>query len=455
MLKNKYKIKILPSIATKTYYLNKKISSISYITNIKNQNHYIIKGKLSDLWDKIVLTHDYNSIFNFAAKMNFEYELNNFLLELEQRELIKTNIPKIYNKKKYINFEINENHLIFPDYKKEKSKFILFNNFLDFIYLEMNYKCNLNCKHCCNPKNMDEYFITFEKAKEIIDEAYKLGVGEIVLTGGECTINKDFLKIAEYIRKKHIGLYILTNGQKLYDDNILFDKIVSLYPSCIKISIYSMNPEIHDYITGVKGSLNKSISVIKKLKEKNVNVMISSFQMSYNIDSFEDIEKFAMDIDVSISPPDCKFNYNKQNNNIDAKLKEADIINLYKKHINDNYIKARQNTKKQNDLICTAGTDRFSITPQLDITPCVYFNYALGNYNSTTLEYVIKRVIPDFQKKLVYSNLLNCNNEEYCKFCRYCPIFAIFDSTFLNKSKILCEDAKAFLKAYLQYVKSV
>ena len=95
------------------------------------------------------------------------------------------------------------------------------------------------------------------------------------MSGGECTLNKDFLKIAKYIKSKFIGVEILSNLQLLYDDNGLFNEIVNLYPQTIYTSLYSMNPNIHDNITGIKGSQFKTISVLKRLREKNINVWIN------------------------------------------------------------------------------------------------------------------------------------------------------------------------------------
>ena len=48
----------------------------------------------------------------------------------------------------------------------------------------------------------------FEKIKNVIDEADELGVFNITLSGGECTIDKDFLKIEFTVRKAaHVCLF--------------------------------------------------------------------------------------------------------------------------------------------------------------------------------------------------------------------------------------------------------
>jgi MoaA/NifB/PqqE/SkfB family radical SAM enzyme len=49
--------------------------------------------------------------------------------------------------------------------------------------------------------------ITFEKVKGVIDQAADAGVFLVGLTGGECTLHPDFLKIATYVRQKKLKLF--------------------------------------------------------------------------------------------------------------------------------------------------------------------------------------------------------------------------------------------------------
>ena len=147
-----------------------KSYNISLIEDLKNHVFYVLKGKLSDDWLNITSVCRYTDIesflFNLIRKSN-----NN-----SEKIVIKAD-GEIH---KYVN--------------KRLSRLFLENNIIGSLHLELNYRCNLKCKHCFNPKDMNEYKISFEQAKKIIDEAHKIDVYGITLTGGECTINKDFLK---------------------------------------------------------------------------------------------------------------------------------------------------------------------------------------------------------------------------------------------------------------------
>ncbi len=393
--------------------------TIRFVEDIKNHIFYILKDELAQKWE------------NAEDKEKFLFEIRNNK-----------------NLKCAINFESKN----FKYFKANLEEFYIENNIISSLHLELNYKCNLNCKHCFNPKNMDEYSISFEQAKKIIDEAYNSDVYGIALTGGECTINKDFLKIAKYVREKRMPLSILTNAQKLYDDENLFNELLSIYPESFKISLYSMNSDEHDYITGVKGSYHKTLNIIKRLRKKNINVHIACSQLSYNICSHKEVKMFADEIGAEFSRG-CNFIHNKNNNNLNAKCSFEDIEQFYCDTITPKTL--RQEFTKTNGRICNAGFTKLSIRPNLDITPCVGFNYVLGNYNSTSLKEITEIILPKFREKFIKSNLKECFKHEYCKYCQYCSLQSTHETGFLKKSPTLCEDAKAYYNAYLNLSKKI
>ena len=439
------KIFLSPWISTKTYPL-KEISSISYIFDEKNNICFILKGNISDLWRKIVELQDYNTLYDYASKQHLEIELRELLYELIKKELVQAdNNISVIESNKHLTTKINRTQKRFVYLERILKNVCTENNFLPVLFFTMNYNCNLKCKHCFIHQGKNKQQMTFENAKRIIDEAYDLGVFYVYLTGGEASINKDFLKIAEYIRKKYLQLCIFTNAQKFYDDKVLLDKIIDIFPSLIQVSLYSMDEETHDAITGQKGSCYKSIEVINYLRSRNVNVDIACLQLSYNLGHLKAVKEYASSIGASFRSG-FNFIYNEENNNWDAKLPKKYMEKYYLEEFNFEVI--RKKFEKDNKTICTAGVNKLCITPNLDILPCVDFNYVLGNYNNISLTELRKKVIPEFKKIFSTENLKDCFKYDYCKYCKYCSRNC---SDFLGKSQVLCENAQAYQKAYLYY----
>ncbi len=82
--------------------------------------------------------------------------------------------------------------------------------------------------------------------------------------------------------------------------------------------------------------------------------------------------------------------------------------------------------------------------PNLNITPCLDFNYKLGNYKEISILDVWKNKLPEFRKNFICKNKKECFKFNYCKFCNYCSTYPMFESGFMKKSEILCSEAKAY-----------
>lgn len=440
-------------ISTQSYLLNSTNSLISIIVDGRLGIHYVLKGETSRLWKIIYSTLSPEKIIEYAQQNGLYNLLQDFLGELISKQIIKVsgvNINTPIKSFKYLTKGVSTKSESFIRYRKTLDMVLAKNNYLETIHLELTYKCNLKCKHCFNPKDENNHKITFEEAKKIIDEAYDEGLLYVSLSGGECTLNKDFLKIAKYIKSKFIGVEILSNLQLLYDDNGLFNEIVNLYPQTIYTSLYSMNPNIHDNITGIKGSQFKTISVLKRLREKNINVWINYVPTAFgSCYDYEEILKFADKYGIK-SSFSSGYIVNSKNGNICAKISEADLQNIYIKYFD--LFAGSMKFEKDSHRICAAGSVRLCVSPDLNIQPCSGFPCILGNYKTTTIKKLRDTIVPEFQRKFIRKNLKGCFEHDYCQYCTFCPPCGDFtENDYLKKSELLCQYAKAYYNAAMYH----
>ena len=426
----------------------------TYILNSKMQEYTSFEDNAAKLWS-FVLNADYDGLIKYAKENDLYDELDLFFEELLQMGVISTTKEKssssvIYEKMQYEESDNNELDV----FLEEKSEWLYKNGFLSSLLIELTYKCNLKCIHCYNDKDRQEKQITFEEIKPVIDDAIKLGVFSITLTGGECTLDKDFLKIARYIRERKLSLSIFSNGQTFYDNPELCSEFISLYPSMIHFSLYSMDEDVHDKITGVKGSHKKTLSVIKNLAKMNVPVGIKCFLTKYNIDSPEKIKNFAKEIGVSVSF-DMTLLQNKDKSNKEVSVDISQMNELYKNksalfYKNIHKFDAKQ-IRNLNSIMCKGGHYFFSIDPNLDVYPCASLKEKFGSLKNTSL----LDIRSDKNTKLTNflrlrkSDLKECYTEEYCNYCSYCMGIAKADNGFLKKSETCCAHAKAKMEFFL------
>lgn len=306
-------------------------------------------------------------------------------------------------------------------------------------HLDITKDCNLECKHCYvvkeNRKEMKK-----SKILDILDQLANLGTLYLTLSGGEIFTREDFFEIAEYARQKHFALSILTNGTLI--DEAIADKLSNLNPYKIHVSIYSMNPKIHDNITGVPGSLEKTMNAVKLLKDRNISFSISNTIMKENLDEYITVYETAKKLDAEVL-----FNPNitpKTDGNklpLDYQISDDELfkiladpllnlsLNENKEPINTNYP----------DIICDAAQNSCYISPFGDVLPCLLFPLLCGNLKEKDLAEIWYHSLPMLKaSKLSMSNLPVCSKCEIKIYCPYCPGLSILEENDLFTPPTSC-----------------
>ncbi len=449
-------IRIPNWISTRIYNIDEK-SSKAYISNEKAHLYVLLDDLAAKLWQYIYDGKNnqrcISELIEFSKKEYIEDELENFIQELEICGLVSTgkNIKFEINNAKTVN---SDEEKAVEDFEKEMHNWFYQHGYIYRLFVQLTYNCNLKCVHCFNKKDNVEKQISFNDLKSIIDEYYKLGLFRITLSGGECTIAKDFLKIAKYIREKKIQLDIYTNGQLLYDNEDLFNEIVKLYPYKISLSLYSMDEKIHDSITGIKGSQKKTIAVIKKLLKNNIHVSIKCFLTNLNADSYIHVTNFAKEIGATIEL-DCKLIDCPENNKASLRATEEQLLKIYSDKNSPLKIR-KENFEMDEDFlkqkICRGGLFDMALDPNLNINICATMdNLILGNAKKDSIAKIWNEKEKDSRyvkfKALRKKDLKGCYKEEYCKYCIYCPGMALMNGKYLQKFELFCDDAKIRMKA--------
>jgi len=164
------------------------------------------------------------------------------------------------------------------------------------LQFELTSRCNERCIHCYipNPKKNTGGDMPFEKVKSLIDEFAEMGGLHVTLSGGEVFLHKDIIPIIQYSREKDMQISVLSNLIALKDEQITLIKEANV--SLIQTSLYSMNPDIHDFITTVKGSQVKTKTAIEKLVAADVPVQISCPVMKANYQGYADVLQYAQSL---------------------------------------------------------------------------------------------------------------------------------------------------------------
>lgn len=130
-------------------------------------------------------------------------------------------------------------------------------------------KCNYRCAGCNVWREQDTKELSTEEIKKGLGILRKLGVLEIVISGGNPLLRNDIDEIIEYASR-----YFITT---VYDNgSMATEKIDALRKAdFVAISIDSLDPEKNDSIKGVKGAWEKAVKTVEKLHSEGINVSVS------------------------------------------------------------------------------------------------------------------------------------------------------------------------------------
>lgn len=169
------------------------------------------------------------------------------------------------------------------------------------ISINLTYRCNLKCKHCCvDAKHVSEFTeedeLDTELLKKVLEKAVALNPEQIVLSGGEPMIRKDFIELLQYLRQRFKNkISLSTNGLLINETNIKY------LNSCLDkydISIDGIDEESCSRIRG-KGVFNKVVESIKLIKKHgDKEIYLSMMFDDFNENLREDFLKLCKKMDV-------------------------------------------------------------------------------------------------------------------------------------------------------------
>lgn len=163
---------------------------------------------------------------------------------------------------------------------------------------ELTYRCNLRCVHCYLEEDTAGE-LTSPEVFSVIDQLADAGTLEVVFTGGEALVRDDFFDIAGYARKRNMAVSLMSNGILINEEAV--EKIKQFHFRSVMISLYGVTPQTHEAITGVRGSLTKTVKAINLLRRNGLKVEVETPVMKQNVGEIARIDDFCNGIGVKLN----------------------------------------------------------------------------------------------------------------------------------------------------------
>lgn len=320
--------------------------------------------------------------------------------------------------------------------------------FLQSVMIEITKECNERCLHCYIPHKDKILKIKDEDFFNIIDQCSKIpSLAEIEITGGECMTHPSFNRFIKYVKDHGFALSVLSNLTLLNDETVKILAEGTL--SHVQTTVFSLNPKIHDKITTINGSLQKTLQNIDILKENQIPVHVATQMMEFNKDSIEKLFDFIIKNKFKLC---CDWTISAQENG------DISNLNLRVKNIEDYkslcLLKIKYDKKFKHELkeltqkplrnpecvVCNAGMNKLQIGADLKVHACAGWERVIGDLNNSTLMEIweksneLKKIrnirIKDFGK------CSTCNKRNICLIC---PAMANCEGNEFRMPEYICK----------------
>ena len=260
-----------------------------------------------------------------------------------------------------------------------------------FLDIAVTYRCQCRCVHCSATAQQcdaaDE--LTTSELKSVIDAARRLGVLEVIFSGGEPLLRPDMPELVRHARDAGLLTRLNTNGLLLTRENVAELKRAGVTQCAV--SIDDADPAVHDRLRGLSGLHAKATEGVRILHEFGIPCQILTYASRENvtvgleriIKQGRELGAFAVFIFFPIAAGRWDGSFDKvltqEERERVRELQDMGFVHL-ELPISDT-------------LCCTYDGAVLHVTARGDVTPCPFVPFAFGNVREFALDTLWERYI--------------------------------------------------------------
>jgi uncharacterized radical SAM superfamily Fe-S cluster-containing enzyme len=153
-------------------------------------------------------------------------------------------------------------------------------------------RCNLACPFCFS-RNPEEAASTPADYGKIFASDVSNGFNAVILSGGEPTLNTDLAEIIRIaVRSGMRSVSIETNAIRLAEPGMA-ESLVSAGLTGALVSLHSLDPDTLYAMTGVRGTLERSLKGIENLQNTGIPINVNCVTTIHNFRELPDIARYV------------------------------------------------------------------------------------------------------------------------------------------------------------------
>jgi radical SAM protein with 4Fe4S-binding SPASM domain len=260
------------------------------------------------------------------------------------------------------------------------------------LQIEITGKCNEHCVHCYLPRENKFPDIAPALFYDMLDQCEEMGVLDIALSGGEPLLHKNFCEFLYRANDHDLSIKVLSNLTLLTDEIIKTMKTVRIHD--VQTSLYSVEPFVHDAVTLLPGSCEKTKKGLIRLIESGIPVSIVCPVMKQNKDNYSGVLNWARSLGVHSGSDTRIFaRFDQSTDNLENRLSVEESIQVISGILENDpgaYNRERfspdyRGSGKTFPCVQDVCKNTLCVNAAGDVIPNPAWNYILGNLNKQTL----------------------------------------------------------------------
>lgn len=316
------------------------------------------------------------------------------------------------------------------------------------VHFDLTYRCNERCVHCYLDHD-DHGELSTAECLKVLDDLARSGTLFLTFSGGEIFLRPDLYEILAAARRLHFDISLKSNALLVTPERAV--RLREFGVRRVQISVYSDIPAIHDAITKVPGSLERTLTAIPVLLEHGLQVKLACPLMQENLMAYRGVmalaEKLGVPyiLDLTITPmmdgSSGPLEHRASVSSLLPVLRDP-MLHACKPQPSSaaagtmdalpfafgSAVSSGMESAAYEDLPCSAGHNSCYISPYGDVFPCVQLPQAAGNLRREKFDDIWYHALQLERLRAVReSQLPVCSQCAIRSYCERCPGLALME----------------------------
>ena len=319
------------------------------------------------------------------------------------------------------------------------------------VHVDLTMRCNERCIHCYRTIE-DRKELTTEEIVDVLEQLARAGAFYLTLSGGEIFLRRDIFSLIEQAKRLRFDVRLKSNA--LLVTAATAERLRALGVRQVDVSIYSADPEVHDAITKVPGSLARTLEGVVHLRDAGVRVKLNCPLMTVNVASYRDVRALAERLGVP-----CGFDPMITSRNdgdagpVRLRVRGKDLLPILQDPLLNPAPRARAAgaavRADLDEVTCGASHNACYVSAYGDVMPCVAMPIVCGNVREAPFADIWSGSVKMRQVRAIrIRDLHTCSRCAAAEFCSRCPGQALVeDGDLYGPSRASCDHTLATAQA--------